>query len=432
MAPTQNKIHSNDAAVQEWVAQQQFSKIWTHFQEQEQHASSPQEDYYRLGNLFYESTHLEQAALAWKKSAQLSSTTQNQTPLVEPQPLYPLKYLFGRAISSTLLIIFGFYLLIFTFFPRHDQLTLERLLSAMAQKHQSAWDRFWNSERPSHEQRVRYMEADEVWPHLLRKMEEMFGAKAEEQGSVASEFLEWLQKYNQGLSPEEPVNYYLLAGKGFFNDRKFDDAIQTYKEGLRVETSRVQLGKLYQELATTYYYQGYQLEPDGLATYNLPLIKASIKAYHQAEEYVEGPYLYGNMGWGYYLIGNFDKSIYYSNKALELTPELNYVRMNLGITFIRMFRYQNAFEAYDSISKYQPDVTEYEGGIRDLKELDRETPGKYPFIHFILGYLYFAQDKYALAQQEILFFLGQPFPEALWKQKAQWLLKHMERQVSKP
>ena len=116
----------------------------------------------------------------------------------------------------------------------------------------------------------------------------------------------------KGLNRQKPVNYYVLTGRGLFNSRQFDEAISTYQEGLHYAINSDQYGELLQELGTAYYYKGYRLQPDGLAEYNLPLVQNSIDSYLEAEKHTQGPYLYGNMGWGYYLLRNFEKAIEYS------------------------------------------------------------------------------------------------------------------------
>ena len=52
-----------------------------------------------------------------------------------------------------------------------------------------------------------------------------------------------------------------------------------------------------------------------------------------------------------------------------MDPELNYARMNLGIAYIKQGDYKSAYDAYDSLLKYSPKHDEYEGGMRDLMEL---------------------------------------------------------------
>ena len=78
------------------------------------------------------------------------------------------------------------------------------------------------------------------------------------------------------------------------------------------------------------------------------------------------------------MLAKYEKAIEFGEQALQLAPSLNYVRMNLGITYLRLGELQDSLDSYASILDYRPDRTEYEGGIRDLQELLREFPGQYP------------------------------------------------------
>ena len=185
------------------------------------------------------------------------------------------------------------------------------------------------------------------------------------------------------------------------------------------------MGELFRELGTSYYYQGYQLQADGLAKYDLRLVKNSVDSYLQAEKFTSGPYLYGNMGWGFYLLEDFEKSVEYSQRALALDPTLVYVRMNLGISFLRMHEYTKAFLAYQSIRPLEPDFEEYDGGIRDLKELKLQFPGSHPFTDFILGFIMMEQGRFHDSRVALTTFLNSSFAANSWKAKAQEMIRMM-------
>jgi len=129
---------------------------------------------------------------------------------------------------------------------------------------------------------------------------------------------------------------------------------------------------------------------------------------------------------GYYLLKEYDHAVESGLRALAMQPQLNYVRMNLGITYLRMGKYAETFRAYRDVLEYTPDPFEYEGAIRDLKELSREFPQRYPFIDFILGYLFFQQSRYAQAREHFSTFQNSAFPIYAWKRKAVFLMKSME------
>ena len=132
-----------------------------------------------------------------------------------------------------------------------------------------------------------------------------------------------------------------MTGRGLFEAREYDEALNTLKEGLYYAESPEQMEQLYQDLGTVHYYKGYKLQPDGLAQYVLKDVRNSIESYENALRYGEDAYLYGNLGWGYYLIGDYASSIDNSLKALAMNPELNYARMNMGIAYIKQGTYKS-------------------------------------------------------------------------------------------
>jgi tetratricopeptide (TPR) repeat protein len=197
-------------------------------------------------------------------------------------------------------------------------------------------------------------------------------------------------------------------------------------DSLHYAETPAQLEKIYQDLGTVYYYKGYKLQPNGLARYDLKDVRNSIESYETALLYGEDPYLYGNLGWGYYLLGDYSSSITSSRRALALKPELNYARMNLGIVYLKKGDYELAFATYSSLLQNKPQLEEYEGGIRDLQELQMEFPDVYPFTNFVMGQLYWQQGRHKEAHAAWGKFLNQNFPQSLWKDRTRSLLKKMK------
>ena len=110
----------------------------------------------------------------------------------------------------------------------------------------------------------------------------------------------------------------------------------------------------------------------------------------------------------------------------EANPDLNYARMNMGIAYIKQGTYKSAYDAYESLLKYSPELDEYEGGIRDLMELQQEFPGVYPFSNFVLAQLYKQQGRNMEANEALHKFLRQNFPVGNWHHKASSLLMEIE------
>ena len=269
--------------------------------------------------------------------------------------------------------------------------------------------------------------AEELWPLLKQKFINLFEKEKEVPTDELQEKLErWLELAQSPHFRRGPTDFYALTGRGLFEAREFDEALTTLKEGIYYAESPEQMEHLYQDLGTVHYYKGYKLQPDGLAQYDLKDVRNSVESYENALRFGEDPYLYGNLGWGYYLLGDYVSSVDNSLKALAMNPELNYARMNLGIAHIKQGTYKRAYAAYESLLKYSPEHDEYEGGIRDLMELQLEFPGVYPFSNFVLGQLYKHQGRNMEASEALHKFLRQNFPVAYWHHKARSLLSEIE------
>jgi tetratricopeptide (TPR) repeat protein len=236
----------------------------------------------------------------------------------------------------------------------------------------------------------------------------------------------WLELAQSPHFRGGPTDYYALTARGLFEAREFDEALSTLNNGLYYAESPTQIEHLYQDLGTVHYYKGYKLQPDGLALYDLNDVRNSVESYEKALRFGEDPYLYGNLGWGYYLLGDYALSVENSLKALVLKPELNYARMNLGIAYIRQGAFESAYSAYASLLGYSPELDEYQGGIRDLLELQQEFPGVYPFSNFVLGQLYRQHGRNMQAREAWRKFLSRKFPVPYWQDKTRKLLREME------
>ena len=93
-----------------------------------------------------------------------------------------------------------------------------------------------------------------------------------------------------------------------------------------------------------------------------------------------------------------------------------------------MKEYARAFEAYKSIVQFVPDSSEYDGGMRDLKELQLQYPSRYPFTIFILGFILKQQGKYFESRKMLQSFTKSFFPDSAWKNKAASMLLQLPRE----
>ena len=290
----------------------------------------------------------------------------------------------------------------------------------------SLWERWWDTGRPRSKEFSSRYGVEDLWPLINKTLENLFGEREKILNNNVKEKLKrWLELSQIPKFKDGPTDNYALIARGLFEAREFDDALSTLNNSIKFAENSQELEKIYQDLGTVYYYRGYKLRPNGLANYDISDVKKSVQSYEMALKYGEDPYLYGNLGWGYYLLENFSSSIENSIKALNLRPELNYVRMNLGIAYLKKGNHEMSFSAYASILKYDPQPEEYEGGIRDLMELQMKSPGSFPFSDFVLGQLFWQQGLYKKSQYSLRKFILQKFNKKIWKERANLMLEKM-------
>ena len=383
------------------------------------------ERFYRLGNRFYSADQKLAAELAWQKSASLTDYSGIVANLPDPFS-QNLRKLHWQTIGAIVIAIVCLYVFVFALFQREPESFQFSAFQTSSGEH-SFWDEWWDSGRPVTRSMTRRFDADGLWPMLQRTLKNLLNEKNKElTDDVREKLKRWLELSQSPYFGDTPTDYYALTGRGLFEAREFEEALSTLNNGLHYADSPEQIEQLYQDLGTVYYFKGYKLQPNGLARYDLNDVQNSVKSYETALRFGEDPYLYGNLGWGYYLLGDYSSSIESSLHALALKPGLNYVRMNLGIAYLTKGDYELAFSSYASLQQHSPELEEYEGGIRDLLELQQEFPGLYPFINFTMGQLYWQQGRHNEAKVALEKFLNQNFPELRWHDSAQLLLKKME------
>ncbi len=134
----------------------------------------------------------------------------------------------------------------------------------------------------------------------------------------------------------------------------------------------------------------------------------------------------GNLGWMYYLLGEYDESEIYSRRALEMDQGLEYVRLNLGLLYLVQDRLRDSFEAYYTVVTRNPEGEVYLGGITDLKEVVRDNPGRYPFAYLMIGILSLKKGDLAEARDALTRYLSGPSQGSHWKELASQLLEEMD------
>ncbi len=113
----------------------------------------------------------------------------------------------------------------------------------------------------------------------------------------------------------------------------------------------------------------------GRANRDLEKYEKAIDCYLKATE-LDTTYVsaYGNAGWTFYLNGEFEKCIEYSEIAVSLDDEAYYAMANIALTQLRMGKLEEAERLYQEYHEIVSEVEGYDnsGAIADLEELINE------------------------------------------------------------
>jgi tetratricopeptide (TPR) repeat protein len=241
--------------------------------------------------------------------------------------------------------------------------------------------------------------------------------------TIEQRWAELLRRYGRwGPMTLTDLDLKVVSGYGLTALGDYERAIKVLKEAVRSTSDPERLGELYQTLATAYYFQGYRLQQDRLATYDLRLVKLSAEAYEQALRYRPQVISYGNLGWTYYLLGEYRLSEQYSLRALSYDDSLDYVRLNLGLLYLVQGRFRESFQTYRQVAVRFPTDDVLLGGISDLKEVLRDRARRHPFAHIMVGYLNLQRGDLPDARRHLRAYLNHPGAEPAWRSLAQrWL-----------
>lgn len=237
-----------------------------------------------------------------------------------------------------------------------------------------------------------------------------------------------LSRYRQpGVT--EPLDYRLLAGNGFLRTGDFAKAAQAFEAGLPAAKRPRLRADLYQGLANAYYYQGYRTDAAGLASYDLAQVQKAAEAYEASAQAEPRALSFGNLGWMYFLLGEYDRAEAASLRALRMEKNLHYVRLNLGLMNLVRGRNDEAYEAYRTVILAQPGEDILDGGINDLRGVMRDEPGRHPFGNLVVGLLARAKGDRGTAQQALRQYLRDPQADSRWTPLAQRALDTPESPV---
>ncbi|MDH4225955.1 MAG: tetratricopeptide repeat protein [Deltaproteobacteria bacterium] len=372
---------------------------------------------YRQGNRLFARQELTGALTQWQAADQLWHAPAVKTPRFAWPHL--------RAALALLLSVAAVYLLLFGLFPRPP-----RPMDPTAM--QSSQPRNWLDEwldtgrppaPPSHKMGMR-----EWWAKFSELMGEGKPGQPGENGPgmrppLSEKWEQLIHRYGRhGMMETMDLDYSIMAGYGLSGLGDFDASVEVLEKGLTKTRDAERLSEIYQGLANSYYFLGYRLSHGGLAEYDLKLVRKAADAYEQSIAHRPKIGSYGNLGWMYFLLGEYRKAESYSLRALALDPATDYVRLNLGLTYLMEQKFAESHEAYRFVASHHPPDEVFMGGLNDLKEVVRDHGGRHPFAYLMIGYLSINRGDIPQSQTYLRKFVSLPQPGAYWKDLAEgWL-----------
>lgn len=380
-------------------------------------------EHYLRGNRFFRSRAWDRALVEWRRATQL------RLPASRPARALGRRFAQLRVLLLFLVTVLLMYHLIYTVFPR-DSMDLLALQSERDSL--SWWERWLETGRPA-----------PLMPGKLgirdwwNRFSELFLAEepprrtiSPQRGGIPERWAELMRRYGRmGPQGTGELDFRLIGGSGLSRMGAFDEAVTVLEQGIGHTRDSPRLGELYQALANAYYYSGYHLQPDGLARYDLDKVRRAATAYTRSVELTPRPMSFGNLGWMYYLMEDYERAEVFSMQALRMNPGLEYVRLNLGLIHLVQNRAYESFSQYRAVITRRPEVEVYLGGINDLRELLRDRPGRLPFAHLMIGLLGAAQGDYSRAGRHLNRFLASPAPGSSWKALARQVLDSMDTKI---
>lgn len=386
------------------------------------------EHHYQRGNRFYDQRAWDLALREWRRAAGLWQAARDAGSGATR------RFVGLRAVVAFLLTVLLVYNAIFTLFPR-DAFEMMMFGGGTPRQEDRSWlERFLDTGRPRLGDSER-IGVREWWSRFRRNL---FGEGEEgREGdsrlvgrpAMDERWSRLLRRYGRwGPYYNWQMDYSIVSGYGLSRLGDYERAVEVFRQALEEAESPEQRADLYQGLANAHYYQGYRLQQDGLAQYDLTYVRRATEAYERSVEHDPRPLSYGNLGWMYFLLGEYEQAQRYSQRALSMNPGLEYVRLNIGLTHLMQGDPYEAFRAYRDVIESNPPEDTYLGGITDLKEVIRDDPGGRPFAYLMVGLLTLQTRDYADAREHLNRFLSFGDIGSDWRDLARRLLEHMDVQ----
>ena len=380
--------------------------------------------HYQIGNRFFDFRALDRAADEWRKAAWMWRLAD----IVRPRRRERLTDL--RAVILLLLTVLLLFNLVYGFFPRNPADLAMEPEDESQDTGTNWWERWLDTGHPQ-SGGGQAITLREWWQRLesrWRSGSEEAIPEAPVRQDLDDRWPELVSKYRRpGFT--EPLDYHLVAGYGYLRTGEYKEAADAFAHGIATAKRSKQRADLYQGLANAYYYQGYKTDPDGLATYNLQLVRNAAEAYENSVAAEPRALSLGNLGWMYFLLGEYAQAESNSQRALRMEKNLHYVRLNLGLIYLVQAKNDNAYDAYRQVIRAQPEEDVLTGGINDLREIARDRPGQYPFGDLMTGLLARAKGDTALAERSLRRFLKSQSASDRWRRLAEQALANLSSPV---
>lgn len=191
---------------------------------------------------------------------------------------------------------------------------------------------------------------------------------------------------------DKNVIYYNERGDAYFYGDNKDEALSDYKKALELDKKNVyallRLGDCYQfqksyDQAIQYYDQAIAIQPLFKYAYvdkalcfssqnkNEEACDALIRAVKIDSTY--SPAL-GNLGWIYYCLGDFEKCISYSQRAIRFENDAYYAMFNIAIATLRLGKVdesKNLYRTYVDLARSKGE--NLQGAMDDLQDLIKKN-----------------------------------------------------------
>ncbi|MCP2520656.1 tetratricopeptide repeat protein [Candidatus Aminicenantes bacterium AC-708-M15] len=164
-----------------------------------------------------------------------------------------------------------------------------------------------------------------------------------------------------------PANKAFLEGNKYFNQNKFDEAIEKYKRA-------IELGAGQENYLFLYYFNL------GLAYKKINKIQEAINSFLKCVELNPESYSsYKNLGELFAKNNDYEKAKFYFEKAIELSPEDPVALYNLSVSYINTGQSNKAWEILQKVISLDPDFEDayYYLGTLSISRNEKEKAISY-------------------------------------------------------